>query len=295
MGPVNELEYEVRAISEYVRAETGEGVNRAERMMSTKILGHKHELWDVHTDSGRYWVVTNPNNLYLQEDHKSADACLTFHVGLSLRLTERARVEIDADVRQHVGVPWRKYEQAVGAFNSADEAEAFQAVGIHCREALLALAREFMANTSTGEDAPAPKAGDFGGWADVAAEQLATGRLRAYVRAIAKSTWDLTLHLQHDSEATPWDAELALDATAHAINVFGLALLRHDLGKPDRCPRCGSYRVDSDQGVTNEDSSIQWTVEVCGACEHRWDQKVIRWDDTGGWVETGDPGAHAAL
>jgi len=41
--------------------------------------------WDVQCAESRWWVVTNPTNLYDQADFKSRDVVLTFHIGLMLR------------------------------------------------------------------------------------------------------------------------------------------------------------------------------------------------------------------
>jgi hypothetical protein len=40
---------------------------------------------DLHAESGRWWIVTKPTNLYSQADFKSRDVVLTFHVGGSPR------------------------------------------------------------------------------------------------------------------------------------------------------------------------------------------------------------------
>src|SRR5580704_8662881 len=44
------------------------------------VLGHCHDIWDVHTDKDRWWVITNPTNLYSQEQFRNMDLALTFHV-----------------------------------------------------------------------------------------------------------------------------------------------------------------------------------------------------------------------
>jgi hypothetical protein len=46
----------------------------------------RHDIWDVHCTQSRWWVVTNPTNLYSQQDFKSGEVVLTFHIGLALRL-----------------------------------------------------------------------------------------------------------------------------------------------------------------------------------------------------------------
>lgn len=140
---MKQLEHQVRRISEYVEAQAfPEKVTHAERMMQTKVMGQAHEVWDVRTDQDRYWVVTNMTNLYSQDEFKSADYALSFHLGLMLRLMERDRSDPEPDIERVSFRAWRKHEQAVDAYNAAGEAEQFQTVGVHCREALIAFADE---------------------------------------------------------------------------------------------------------------------------------------------------------
>lgn len=49
----------------------------------------------------------------------------------------------------------------------------------------------------------------------IASEHIASGRLSEYLKSAADRTWDLAVWLQHYADATPWDAELVLDATEH--------------------------------------------------------------------------------
>lgn len=289
-----QFEHQSRQITSYVEGQArGETVEHAERLISTKVVGREHEVWDVRTDADRYWVVTNPTNLYSQDEFKSADYALTFHVGIMLRMMERGRVETDEDVEEQVDIAWRKYEQAVEAYNAADEAEAFQAVGVRCREALIALGRRIAGDVSGEELAERPKASNFKRWAEIGAERISTGRLRSYLKTIADKTWDLTVWLQHYDEATPWDADLVLDATSHTLTMFGTTFLRAERGPLPRCPRCASYRVETDGDLTEEDRDIQWQEKVCGACEHRWDHGFIRLEPGEGWVTTDAPKARS--
>lgn len=288
------MEHQVRRISEYVEGQArGETVDHAERMLSTKVMGSTYEVWDVHTDSDRYWVVTNPTNLYTQSEFKSADYCLSFHIGVMMRVMDRDRVEPEEGVEDEVGTAWRKFEQAVEAFKSADEAEAFQAVGVHCREALIALGRHFAGGISGDELPERPKASNFKGWSQIGAEHYSTGRLRAYLKSIAEKAWDLAVWLQHYDDATPWDADLVLEATSHTISTFGTAIVRHRRGPLPRCPQCASYRVEEDGGFADEDFEVQWTEKVCGACSARWEHRFIRLDPEHGWVTTSAPDARA--
>jgi hypothetical protein len=125
--------------------------------------------------------------------------------------------------------------------NSANDAEDFQAVGVKCREALLALARENRDSPWLGDVSDPPKGDDLKGWMTLfAAALLPERRQRAYLKDVTDKTWDLAVALQHDTDATPWDAELTLDAVQNVLGTFMLARVKHERGAPDRCPRCRS-------------------------------------------------------
>ncbi len=57
-----------------------------QKVYTESILGHRHDVWDVHTDKDRWWVITNLSNLYSQEQFPNMDLAVTFHVGLCLRI-----------------------------------------------------------------------------------------------------------------------------------------------------------------------------------------------------------------
>jgi hypothetical protein len=41
-------------------------VEFAQKIYSENVLDHRHDVWDVHTNVDRWWVITNPTNLYSQ-------------------------------------------------------------------------------------------------------------------------------------------------------------------------------------------------------------------------------------
>src|SRR5260370_838057 len=49
------------------------------------VLGHCHDVGDVHTDKDGWGFITNPTNLYPQEHFPNMALAATFHGGLSLR------------------------------------------------------------------------------------------------------------------------------------------------------------------------------------------------------------------
>ena len=56
----------------------GDPAVHLEKATTENVAGRVHEVWDVHTATGRWWVVTNPTNLYTRQDFKSRDVVLTF-------------------------------------------------------------------------------------------------------------------------------------------------------------------------------------------------------------------------
>jgi hypothetical protein len=105
--------------------------------------------------------------------------------------------------------------------NDAEESEDYQAVGVKCRDALIALSKEHAAAEWVGDVNNPPKAADFKGWGNIFADRLSeAGRLRSYLKAIVDKTWNLTVWLQHNSNATSVDADIVIEATAQVIGTF---------------------------------------------------------------------------
>ena len=86
---------EAQEIKEYVewQAHGEENVLHAEKVASERIFGREHDVWDVHTDKERWWVVTGPTNLYSQTLMPSLDFTLSFHIGLMTRVAARRKPE----------------------------------------------------------------------------------------------------------------------------------------------------------------------------------------------------------
>src|SRR4051794_6239322 len=61
-------------IADYIRGQArDEEIRSVERVKTEYVLGDKHEVWDVITNKNRWWVITNPTNLYSQEHFASLD------------------------------------------------------------------------------------------------------------------------------------------------------------------------------------------------------------------------------
>jgi len=238
-----------RAISDYVeRQARNETVQHAERIMSEHVVGHDYDCWDVHTDKDRYWVITNPTNLYSQYYFPSLDYTLSFHIGVMLRVAALQRSAPNAAHKSRFTPIWRRWEQAAESCDDAEEAEDFQGVGVKCRETLIQFVRALAKPGMVSNGQEVPKRADVIGWSNLIANHVAPGDrneyVRAHLKAISKSAWDLSNWLTHANNATRHDAEIVLDAVQTVIGTFGMAVMRHESGVPERCPECGSYSLD---------------------------------------------------
>lgn len=268
-------EHETEDIRRYVEGQArGETVVHLEKVKSESVQGRRMDVWDVHTDKSRWWVITNLTNLYPQDHFPSLDYTLSFHVGLMARLAERDSPGLDPN-KERIAAAWRRLDQAQDALDLADEAEEFQAVGMRCREALLAFIRAVVDRSFVAPTEDPPKAGDFTRWAEIMAQQIAQGRsaeaVRGFLKSTAKATWKLVSWLTHAQNAVRHDADLAVGATETVLGAFTAALMRHESGEPDRCPNCGSYRLASwfrpELGIDPP------YITVCGNC--KWTQPEI--------------------
>lgn len=258
---------EAQSIKNYVewQANGEEKVLHLEKVASERIFGRQHDVWDVHTDKERWWVITGPTNLYSQALMPSLDYTLSFHIGLMARVEARREPEGTEAEQEFLLVADRKLVQASEAFDKADEAEEFQAVGMRCRECLLAFIREMIDHGDMAQGDDLPKAADFPAWNDRIANAVAGGSSAEYVRGYLKNTsdraWRLVNWLTHAPNATRSDAALALSATSHVINNYAMVLLKRKIGAPERCGRCKSYKI-----------SVDWRPELgeyvarCEAC-----------------------------
>ncbi|GAA5036899.1 hypothetical protein GCM10023258_39840 [Terrabacter aeriphilus] len=242
-------------------------------------MGRNHELYDVHCKKTRWWVITEPTNLYQQSDFPEVEQAFIFHLGLGVFMAERSRSELeDPETEQHITRSWRRFKQAVDAMNGAEESEDFQAVGIKCRDALIALAKDHATAAWVGPLESPPKAADFKGWGNIFVERLTeSGRLRRYVKELVDKTWDLTVWLQHEANATPMDADIVLEATGLLLGLFAKLIRRREHGDPDRCPRCESYRVRHDLDPDRSEDGF-WVGSVCASCG--WsEQSFTTWQE----------------
>jgi hypothetical protein len=72
---------EIEHVTEYMRSQAPElTVQLVQKVYSENVLHVRHDVWDVHTDVDRWWVITEPMNLYAQDQFPNMDLALTFHM-----------------------------------------------------------------------------------------------------------------------------------------------------------------------------------------------------------------------
>lgn len=99
-------------------------------MGSRRTLGRRRDLYDVHCAQSRWWVITDPTNLYSQDDFPQLEQALIFHIGLGAVMAERSRLALEnPEAEEQVAPSWRRFQQAVDTMNDAEESEDFQAGG----------------------------------------------------------------------------------------------------------------------------------------------------------------------
>ncbi|MDN3310535.1 hypothetical protein QWJ90_06300 [Microbacterium oryzae] len=254
-------------------------VTLVQKVRSYRLLGTDYDVYDVHMPKTRWWVITQGTNLYDQARFPNYDEAFSFHVGIMMRLWERDGVAIEEEQEEEIGAAWRRVEAARDAIESAREAEDLQAIGIVCREAMIAFAREHQTAAWVNQPDVPPRAADFKGWATVFAQSLSSGRMRRYLSDIADKTWDVAVSLQHDANATVWDAEVLIAATAHLLDVFSTSMVKNKRKPPTRCPKCGSYRLSTDGDITARDGEPGWQQrDACGACSYRGEYTFTPWE-----------------
>jgi hypothetical protein len=264
-------EHEERRVRDYMAGQASdEKVLHVEKLASERVFDRLHDLWDVHTDRERWWVVTEPMNLYRQKDFPSADVMLSFHVGLMTRMFSRAAKDSPATraERERLHSPWRRWEQAAEALDRAEEGEDFQAIGMRCRECLVELVQAAADPRMLQPGDESPKRGAVVPWIEIIMRTVASGssasELRGLVRDCTKATWDYLNWLTHAKNAVRSDAHAALGATGHLLELLGGSLLRHERGTPERCPKCRSYQVTTDYRPDVSRDAPE--VSLCTSC-----------------------------
>jgi hypothetical protein len=220
-----------------------------EKVAVERVGANVHDIWDVHCENSRWWAVSCPLYFYSQEDFKSRDVVLTFHIGLMARVFSRVGVPLTANAAALLPTAWRLWEQAVEAMATSREAEDFQAMGVRLRECLVSFAVEVADADLVPEGTETPKKADVVGWSNLLVDRMASGssseQARSYVKKLARETWDYVSQLTHAKNAGSYDAEIGVAAVSHFLSTITAVRMRWAAGDHQRCVSCGSYRVEA--------------------------------------------------
>lgn len=264
-------EKEIEHVTKYMNSQAPDlTVQHVQKVYSENVLQVRHDVWDVHTDVDRWWVITEPMNLYAQDQFPNMDLALTFHVGLCLRIPRGERQKLSELPVEPFTQCYRSLQEASDALAQASEVADYQSIGVRCREALLALVSVAQTVMPWTSDQEAPKKADLKGWGDhicsVALSGASHEQRRHLLKALLESAWKFTNWLTHAKSSHWHDAEAAIAVTENAIGLCTSAVIRHVRGVPDQCPACGSHRLSPERGFRQDLPDVEWERPTCDKC-----------------------------
>ena len=267
-------------IADYVHWQASdETVKHVERVKTEYVLRETYDIWDVTTDKSRWWVITNPTNLYSQKHFPSLDYTFSFHVGLMMRLRSHPEGP-DTSEPDPFDEVFRRSEQAKHHFHRAVEAEDYQAVGMQLRECLITLVTVLRRRSKLSANVAAPQDANFIEWVRVLLSQLCPGsgnkELRTYIRVTSEKTWRLVNWLTHDRDANETATSIAVDGCDMVIGQCVQLLQMNRTDRTDTCPQCSSRNVRSHFDIAIEpDGAYYDTCAVCGWNNHPENREEI--------------------
>lgn len=256
-------------IADYVHGQArDETVRHVERVKQEIVLGDPYDIWDVTTDKDRWWVITNPTNLYSQRHFPSLDYTLSFHIGLMMRVRSRP-VNLDGNDPTPFDEVIRRQQQAQDRHESAVEVEDYQAVGMLLREGLISLIAALRRRTELPEGVERPQEANFLGWTEVLMNQLCGGgsnkELRQHLKNTAKETWQLANWLTHSRSVDKTASSIAIGSCDTITGHFISILQRQRTGGTEECPACKSQNIRSHFDIEIEPDGDYFLS--CGVCD----------------------------
>lgn len=247
----------------------GTTVKFLQKVYSEAIIDHRHDVWDIHSSDGRWWVITNPTNLYSQDKFPNMDYAVTFHMGLCLRIPRSHRGSVPvATVREFASVYARLREMS-DALGQAQNVADYQAIGMRSREALLAFVATAQ-DVAEWTNEAAPKRADFRAWSDLICNALHSGghqkERRHLLKTLLGEAWTFANWLTHAKSATWRDAEAAHTTTEHGLGMVLEYTLKYLRDVPEACPTCGSPHLSPQEGWQEDMPEVAWERPVCDDC-----------------------------
>jgi hypothetical protein len=273
---------EIEHVTAYMQSQAPDlAVEFVQKVYSENVLHVRHDVWDVHTNVDRWWVITEPMNLYAQEQFPNMDLALTFHVGLCLRIPRSDRQKLSEIPAEPFAECLRGLQEASEALTHAQEVSDYQSIGVRCREAMLAFVNVAQAVMPWTETEEPPKKADLKAWADHICSVALVGdshkNRRHLLKTSLESAWEFVNWLTHTKSSHWHDAEAAVAVTDNAIGVCISAVIRHVRGVPEQCPACGSQRLSPQRGYHQDSPEVEWERPTCDKCG--WAGEPVPIDD----------------
>jgi hypothetical protein len=264
-------EDEIQHVRDYMEGQAPDlTVEFVQKVYEENIVNHIHAVWDVHTNKDRWWVITNPMNLYSQEQFPNMDYTVTFHVGLCIRIPRSEKQKVSDLPIEPFAAVYRELSDAQDSLLRAKSVADYKAIGVKCRETLLAfagVAQTVMPWTSTEER---PQRANFKAWVDHICSVILQGPTHEHRRALFKSlldsAWKFTNWLTHSSASHIGDAEAAIEVTGTGTEMCMSAIIAHIRGVPDECPACGSQRLSPERGTHRSLPNSIFERPTCDDC-----------------------------
>jgi len=256
-------------IARYVEIEASdETVLNVELLKSETVLGTKYEMWDVSTDKNRWWVITEPTNLYLQHQFPSLDYTLSLHIGLMQRIHDRQSRQKQMGNDSPIDEVIRRFIQAEDRYETAIEVEDYQAIGMYLREALIQLIGLLRTRVEVKIDGEVPKGADFKNWAKLIIDTLCTGpknkMLRKSLRDTSISAWDLANRVTHNKEANDIETIITLHICRSITDNLIHLMVLSETDQRTRCPKCQSRNIR--EHFDPKINDIGEYYSSCGVC-----------------------------
>lgn len=264
---------EIERVKRYMQSEAPDlTVEFIQKVYSENVMKVRHDVWDVHTNVDRWWVITEPMNLYSQEQFPNMDYALSFHVGLCVRIPRSERQKLPDEPGEVFIACFRGLNEATEALGQAQEMADLQAIGVRCREVLLTfidIVQRVVPWRATEQ--PPPKRADLKGWTDYFCSVALAGESqknrRSLLKTLLESAWEFANWLTHTKSSTLYDAEAAIDVTENALGLCISAVIRHTRGVPEQCPACGSLQLSPARGFDDQDPDVLWEWPTCDKCD----------------------------
>lgn len=244
-------------------------VRFAQKVYAESVMGHTHAVWDVHASDGRWWIITNPKNLYSQEQFPNMDLVVTFHLGLCLRIPRNDIKAADvAGVRPYVDL-LGSLSDCGDALSQSNDPGSFRAIGVRCRENLLSFVH-ITQDTFEWPDDDLPQRSAFLLWVDLIFDTFLSGadnrERRRLIKSNLKEAWAFVNWLTHSQSARWLDAEAATLTVGHAVGMATDICVRRFRGAPDVCPECQSHHLSPQEGMRSDIPDVVFERPVCGDC-----------------------------